>query len=226
MCRKKQECVELRANAEEANLKVKQAEEGMKQVGLLKTMLKESETAIKVQDEELKNVKSKLAQSLSELGQEKANADMSLSMVEELTRKVQELGAERAGLITEVILYVCRALVDSDELGQWIGQVISCNRDDERAMILKEFGEKGLVNLQERDDYDPNVAVKIEKAVQDYRCAEFPFVEKLSSDPLASYHELLAIKPGKIQQAPVSAPPGSSAHIPPQDPPVDDVSAA
>ena len=169
-------------------------------------------------------MKEKLAQSLSELGAVKTDLDIEKTLVREMTQQVMEHDAERAGLITEVIPYACRALVDSDEVGQWLGPVISANRDEERALVLEEFQALGLVDLATRPDYVSDASVGIAKAIQDYKCAEFSFVEKLSAKPQASFRDLLLIEPLKLQvpvQPPV--PPTADAGV---DPAVDPVSSA
>jgi len=201
---KNKECEILAATVGEADIRAREMAEDIKQVEMLKTRVREGEVAIKVQNEELRVTKDKLAQSLSKLGVMKVDLDIERTLVKELTQQVQDHDAERAGLITEVIPYACRALVDSDEVGQWFGPVISANRDEERAIILREFHLKGWVDLSAQTDYVEDATAKIEKAVQDYKCAEFPFVDKLAANPQASYHDLLLLKPSKLQ-APVYA---------------------
>ena len=204
----------------------RQAAEDLRQVDELRRKVRDGETAIKIQDEELRIVKEKLAQSLSELGAVKTDLDIEKTLVREMTQQVLEHDAERAGLITEVIPYACRALVDSDEVGQWLGPVISANRDEERALVLEEFQALGLVDLATRADYVSDASAGIAKAIQDYKCAEFPFVEKLSAKPQASFRDLLLIQPLKLQE-PVqpSVPPTASADVGPSATPLSPATA-
>ena len=86
---KNKECEILAATVGEADLRAREMAEDIKQVGLLKARVKEGEVAIKIQDEELRVTKDKLAQSLSELGAMKVDLDIEKTLVRELTQQVQ-----------------------------------------------------------------------------------------------------------------------------------------
>jgi len=130
---KKQECELLQESVNNVANELRETE-------IVKRQLRESESGLKIQGEQLIEVKVKLADTLSDL-------DMEKKVTAELSKSLDFLVAERAGLISEVIPYACRALLDSPELGRVLAEVISANRDDERAMVLKDLSDKGQVDL-------------------------------------------------------------------------------
>ena len=180
MNEKSQECSLLQESVSNVDNELREAE-------VIKRQLREAESGLKIQGEQFVETKAKLADALSDL-------DMEKKVSIELSKSLDALVVERTGLITEVIPYACRTLLDSPELGKILAEVISANRDDERSLVLKDLSDKGQIDLSSTS-FKTDTEAAIQKAVSDYRCAEFPFVNKLSSDPAASFRDLLQIQP-------------------------------
>nr|XP_043617925.1 uncharacterized protein LOC122589674 [Erigeron canadensis] len=101
-----------------------------------------------------------------------------------LREKVDSLKYDRVRLVTEVILYVSRSLLYSDEVSQLLGEMASAERAEERSTVLEEFVAEGKCDLQCRGDFIANASHDLEIANQKRKEAIFRYLKKVVANPM------------------------------------------
>ena len=122
-----------------------------------------------------------------------------------LNLQCESLQKDRAEVVAKVISYIAMELYHSDEFGQVVANLVNAALFHGKCTTLEEIAETGEpVIMSKVSYYRPSHEQEYDAASNAYASANFPFLSKVTKDPMASVEKLLSKKPCRIQPSSLS----------------------